>query len=118
MVNPFQMQSMAPDESSKSFASHEMGWSMSSYPMREAASFARSMSNPVNSPSSPTYPKGGKSWSKPTVNVVFAAVVASVAAVVAAVVPVEAPEEQPISTPADITAANAIANIFFMLTLL
>ena len=52
-----------------SFASQAIGWYFTSRPIRLAASAARSRSNPVNSPSSPTNPMGGKSWSNPTINV-------------------------------------------------
>ena len=69
MVKPFQMQSMVPELNSISFASHAIGCGTNSRPSLSATSFASSRSKPVYSPSSPTKPIGGKSWSKPTVKV-------------------------------------------------
>ena len=69
MVKPFQIQSMVPEFNSISFASHAIGWATNSSPRRPATSFASSRSKPVYSPSSPTNPMGGKSWSNPTINV-------------------------------------------------
>ena len=65
------MQFIAPDERRKSLLFQSIALSSISQPFLFATSFASSMSKPVYSPLSPTYPYGGKSASNPTIKVFF-----------------------------------------------
>ena len=134
MVNPFQIQSMFPDSSSISFASHAIGCALYSRPRRFAASCASSRSKPVYSPLSPKNPIGGKSWSKPTISVppsVPAAVVSSAfseeaatvvvsasEAFVSAVVAAVLPDEQAAMDNTIIDAIAAHNTLFFIINFL
>ena len=68
IVNPFQIQSIVPEDSSLSFASQSIGCFTSVQLFLLHTSCARSKSNPTYSPLSSLYPYGGNSESNPTTN--------------------------------------------------
>ena len=118
------MQSILPDSSSISLESQAIGCALYSRPRRFATSCASSRSNPVYSPSSPTNPIGGKSWSKPTIRVPPSVVFASSAVVSSAWLSAAFVSAALLLLPhavmeSAITAASAaLTNLFFIIGVL
>ena len=73
-MNPFQIQSIAPVDSSISLESQSIGCFTNSQPCLSQTSAAKSRSKPTYSPLSSRYPYGGNSASNPTVKVFWSEV--------------------------------------------